>query len=218
MNPKMLAAAAVAVALTGCANMRPGPPPPTPAQLMAADPTAICVKRLGEDPFVITNLSAKTGIGRPGAPTLEMLSDKSYANDAEKKALSAYSAARQQCIDSGANYRRQNLPSQVTLTMEQSGQNITFLLAKLYAGEITFGEYNTRRVQNGSEARSRLSEYDQQRHRQQQAEAEQRRVESNNALQNFNNQMLLQQQINNANRPRTTNCQRLGSQVNCTTY
>lgn len=218
MYPKTLTAAAIAIALTGCANMRPGPPAATPAQLMAADPTTSCMKRLGEDPYIITNLAAKTGIGRTGSPTLEMFADKSYANEEERKALSAYSAARQQCIDLGASYRRQNLPAQVTLTMEQGGQNVTFLLAKLYAGEITFGDYNTRRVQNGSEARTRLSEYDQQRQRQQQAEADQRRIESNNALQNFNNQMLQQQQINNANRPRTTNCQRMGSQVNCTTY
>lgn len=205
------------VVLAGCANMRP-PPSPSPAQLSAADPTNICMRRVTEDPFIITQLASKAGIGRPGNPSIEMLADKSRANAEEKQALSTYSAERQKCIDLGASYRRQNYPAQVTMTMEQGAQNIALLLAKLYAGDITFGEYNELRMKNASEARSRLADYDQSIRREQQAEADRRQTNANNALQNLNNQLLLQQQINNANRPRTTNCQRLGNQVNCTTY
>jgi hypothetical protein len=209
---------AVALVLGGCQTMGPQARGPSAAEIMAADPTNSCMKRVNEDPFILTHLAAKTGVGRPGSPSIEMLSDKTVPNEQERQALSTYSGERQRCIDLGGSYRRQNMPAQVTQVMEQGAQNVTFLLAKLYAGEITFGEYNTRRIQNGNESRARLTDFDQRRQQQQQADEDRRRSDVANALQNMNNQMLLQQQINDANRPRTTNCQRIGAQVNCTTY
>ncbi|MDQ0571509.1 hypothetical protein QFZ42_003343 [Variovorax paradoxus] len=229
MRKSTIAALSLAIcagSLVGCVT--PGSQvrrTPSPGEILANDPTTGCMKRLSEDPYIITHLADKTGIGKSGQPTLQMLTDKSRATGEEKEALSAYSAARDQCLSLGANYRRANMPGNIVFDLESSGQRTTLLLAKLYAGELTYGEYNSARLENMQKLRGNLTASDQQNAQARAADEDRRRADAGIALQNMQNQqMLLQQQqqqqqlMLQQNRPRTTNCNRLGNQMNCTTY
>lgn len=220
-----LSLAICAGSLSGCVTPGGHARGPSPAEIMANDPTTACMKRLTEDPYILKHLSEKTGIGRPGQPTLQMLADKSRVTAEEKEALSTYSSARDQCLASGSSYRRANMPSNVVFDLESSGQRVTLLLAKLYAGEMTYGEYNSARLENIQKLRSNLTTSDQQNAQARAADEDRRRAAAGMALQNMQNQQLILQQqqqqqqlLMQQNRPRNTNCSRLGNQLNCTTY
>lgn len=207
-----------ALLLAGCQTMGPQARGPSPAEILANDPTGSCMKRLNTDPFIVEQLGAPIGVGKSEQPTLKMMADKTKPNDEQKEALSMYAAARDKCAALGAEYRRAKMPGDVVYTLENNNQKLQVLFAKLYAGDITFGEFNTSRTNNIMTMRGQLTEQDQQRAQRQAAAEAERQRNTANALQQFNNQMLLQQQINNANRPITTNCNRFGQQVSCTTY
>jgi hypothetical protein len=191
---------------------------------MANDPTEHCIKRMREDPYLRQSL-AKTGFGQNTPPSIEMLSDKSRPNDAEKEALRIYSATRSQCIALGVAYRRANIPSNVALAFDRGSDRGTVLISKLYAGDITYGEFNTGRMEIQSQIRLDVAESDRQNAQAAAMDDDRRRAAAGMALQNMQNQQLILQQqqqqqqlMLQQNRPRNTNCYRMGSQMNCTTY
>lgn len=191
---------------------------------MANDPTEHCIKRMREDPYLLQML-AKMNFGRPGDPGIEMLADKSRATNEEKEALRTYSATRSQCISLGAAYRRANMPANIALAFDRGSDRATIMISKLYAGDITYGEFNTGRMEIQSQIRSDLTESDLQNAQSAAAAEDRRRAAVGASLQNMQNQQLLLQQqqqqqqlMLQQNRPRNTNCQRIGNQMNCTTY
>ncbi|AMM23018.1 hypothetical protein [Variovorax sp. PAMC 28711] len=212
MKKNLLLIAAAAL-LSGCVT--PGPfARQSAGDVVASDPTSSCMARLNGDPFIVGRLGEKMGIGRQGAPTVEMLADRTYPNATEKQALGAYANARESCIASGSDYRRQNMTQQIAQTMEQGGASMSILVGKLYAGDLTYGEYNARRVEIGSAARARMSDVEQQQRQASAQEQANRSAAFGQALQNAQTQQLIQQQ----RRATTTNCSRFGNQLNCTTY
>lgn len=224
---KVFASILTTAMLAGCAT--PKPAGPSGAELLAADPSQACLASNIEQQRQGVLGQKLSFIGQP---TLEMLADKTKANEQEKKAISAFSAERQRCIELGSAYRRANLPMPVTLALEEGGSSSTALLAKLYAGDFTFGEYNAARAANSANIQARLVEYDRQANQAQaQASADDaaRRQAAANAFLATQQAIQAQQQVSPAptyqivqpptiRTPTTTNCQRWGNQVNCTSY
>lgn len=153
---------------------------------------------------------------------LEMLADKTYPTDEERRTLNVWKIARDVCADSGASYRAQYAPADYRASIDAGFIRFNGLIARLYARDITYGEFNRARAENAAISNQEIASV-QQREREANAAAaaqedERRRAAVGMALQNLQNQQMLQQQQNQLNRPRTTNCQRIGSQMNCTTY
>lgn len=222
-----LAATLLSAALVGCAAQRTTGP--SGAELIAADPSNQCFQKVTEQ-FSGGVLGKKISFG--GMPSLEMVIDKSKPTAQEKEALSQLSAGRQQCFEQGRAYRAQHLPGPIALAIEEGTSATTMLMAKLYAGELTYAQFNIARDENLSRYKAKLVEYDRQANQAQaQAIADEatRRQSAANALLQTQQAIQAQQQVSPAptyqivqpptfRTPTTTNCQRWGNQVNCTTY
>jgi len=162
---------------------------------------------------------------RPETLSLEMMADKSRPTKEELQLLSDYKADRDECVVRGESFRANFAPPGYVAQFNANIARVNELLARLYAGEMNYGEFNRARAGNVADNQSKMAEIDR-REREANAAREadaqaQRSMAVRDALQTMQTQQLIQQQqmqINRANMPRNTNCQRLGNQVNCTTY
>jgi len=167
-------------------------------------------------------IAAKATLNGLEQPNIELLADTSYATDEDKAALATYSRARARCRELGDGYRGTVIPAAIKLRQDATFAGTTTLLARLYAGQITWGQFNSER---GSAMREAQLEIMQTASRMQAAEQEQRQraatAFSNGLAQQQQiqfQQQMLNQQIYQQNRPVQTNCNRFGNQVSCTTY
>lgn len=219
------------LSLAGCAVPQQRQAPPR--YVSSEDPTQQCMDRLRTDVFLVQTLGPKTGFGSNTPPSLELRADKSTPSQEEKQALSMYAAARQQCKMVGESYRRSTVPPVIAAAMDAGWNGIDNLLAKLYAGDITFGQYNQMRVENGAQAndkiRSAAAVLDQAQAQADAQNAANRQMAAGMLMQSLQQQQALQQQqqqlqqqqlyqMQQNNRTINTNCQRFGNQVNCTSY
>jgi hypothetical protein len=134
-----------ALALTGCnATMqqaRRGP---------ADDPTRHCFDRMDSDQRLAV-LAPKVGsVSRGGRATVEMLASTAKADEEDKKAISAWGQARQSCVAEGRAFRAQNAPPGWVPAFEAGQTEFLGLMARLYAGELTYGEFNRQRLDLGA--------------------------------------------------------------------
>jgi hypothetical protein len=176
--------------LTGCAIQAP-PAPVSTAQLFNEDPTSQCMRTVNTDPRLAL-LTAKVGsLKEAGEATVPMLANTALPSPEEKTALEYWGSERQRCLGLGKVYRAYVFPASLVATFETGQKNLIFLTTRLYAGEITYGQFNTQRQELAGAMRQREVEFEQQR---------------NSAL------APPLQQV----RPLYTNCTRLGSSgVNC---
>lgn len=223
----VLSLAAAGALLSGCATQRQQQV--GPRYSLQDDPTVRCIDQVAQDPYLVGTLGPKTGLGSKAPPSLEMRADPARPSEEEKKAISAYAAARADCLQRGESYRAVSLPLPVYTSMARGWRGIDALLVRLYSGEITYGQYNQLRMENGEQSRENIArgyaDAERDRAQAEAAEDDRRRAAIGMALQNMQmqqsiqqQQQIQQQQMLQMNRPRTTNCQRIGSQLNCTTY
>lgn len=204
------------VPLAGCVT-------PGPQQVKRGpndDPSRACFDALAYDKRFVP-LRDRIAINLPASqPTIQMLADKSSPTPDEKLALGEWAAARDGCLAQGAAFRAAYAPPTYTTWMSSNVTTVKLLVARLYAGEISYGEFNRQRAE-ASESSKAYAAGMAQRDREQAAAAEERRrQDAGAALQNFQNQLLIQQQIRNQqiqNAPLQTTCQRFGNRVDCTT-
>ncbi|KQM79882.1 hypothetical protein [Xylophilus sp. Leaf220] len=160
MKHLALCALAATALLAGC--VAPPPPPPTVAQVLDADPTTDCLKAANRDPR-LTLLEPKLGSLRSaGQASLPMLASKDYPTATEKVALEIWGSERQRCVKLGESYRAANLPLPLVSAFELGQRDLVFLTAKLYGGELTYGQFNMRRQELAGAHRQRLIEFKQQ--------------------------------------------------------
>ncbi len=200
--------------LAGCAAQRP-------AYDSSLDASARCMAELRGTPAAAV-ISSKATLNGLEQPTVEMLADSSYASESEKAAISTYSRARAMCRDLGEGYRASVIPPVFKLRQDSVFSGTTALLARLYGGQITWGQFNNERGRAVREAQQDLM---QTASRMQAADQEQRQraaaAFSNSLAQQQQiqlQQQMLNQQMYQQNRPVQTNCNRFGNQVSCTTY
>lgn len=210
---RIAAIALAVVALSGCATR--------PVYQPQMDASVACMSELRNTPAAAI-ISAKATLNGLDQPTVEMLSDSSYATDAEKGAISAYSRTRARCRELGDGYRGTVIPAAIKLRQDAVFASTTGLLARVYSGQITWGQFNSERgramrdaQQDIMQTAGRMEAEDQER-RQRAAAAFSNSLAQQQQIQL--QQQMLNQQIYQQNRPVQTNCNRFGNQVSCTTY
>jgi hypothetical protein len=117
----------------------------TAARVTPPDPSAACVRALAQDPE-LQPLAPKTPLAFPvprqGALPPAMLVDTRKVSDDDKPLVSAWTAKLAHCFALGRAFRAQMLTpeSQAILNSQQS--ELEGLLTKLYAGELSYGDFN----------------------------------------------------------------------------
>lgn len=160
-------------------------------------------------------LRSKIAVGVPADRVpLEMLADKSGPTEPELKLISQFKAERDTCEEVGVSFRSQYASTEFRINRASDMAALNSLFAKLYAREITYGEFNRLRSEVTTNARTANIRTSQQEREQLARQASEREAAALNALQNFQ----MQQQLRNQqSRPITTTCSRFGSDVNCIT-
>jgi len=150
-------------------------------------------------------------------PTLKQMSDRTFATPAQIQAIFATHSQARACRQALLNGLAQIVPSVVPILVASYNKNEDDLLA-LTERKMTWGDYTRRERDRATETQFDLQAEDshivsglQQQHR---AEIEQRQ-RSADALPAW---AQTQELINAANRPVITNCNALGSMVNCVTH
>jgi hypothetical protein len=160
-NTSFLASAAVAGLLSGCAAVYPSQPP-TVAQLLDNDPTAQCLDTLNRDPR-LSRLQPKVGSLRSaGEASLPMLSSSEMPSAEEKTALEWWGNERQRCLGLGSAYRVANMPAPLVASFETGQRDLVMLTARLYSGQLTYGQFNVQRQELASAHRQKYVEFEQQ--------------------------------------------------------
>lgn len=160
--------------------------------------------------------------------TLAQLGDVSKASAKEKAAIEEFDRLVQPCTTQGqAFFRRFDYPG-MGAAYQRFTQEDRSLRASLWAGSITFGEFNTRRGTLVSQFEAARAAAAVEASRAATIAAQQERANSLQTLQVIQ-QMQQNQQLQQANQiqsqqlyqmrtPTQTNCYRYGNQVNCTSY
>ena len=210
---------AAILALVGCVTPGGGVQQARPST--NDDPSIGCMAEIGVDKRFVP-LREKIAINlRPEKATLEMMSDPTTPTGDEKKLLGVWKIARDTCLDRGASFRAQYAPPEYRSNIAIGTAAVDALTARLYAGEITYGQFNRERASNAVQGQARGAALEQ-REREANAaaaaqEEDRRRQAAGMALQNMQNQQLIQQQQRAYQMPipRQTTCtsRRIGSQV-----
>lgn len=130
--------ATVMAAAAGCAQV---------AQYRSElDPSTACLARTfhGSEAEV---LSTKTVLRPTDRPTTDMLADRSHATAAERSALGRLILASDRCRALGEEYRSGVLHPKIVQAQERVHVERRLLIARLYTGMITWGEFNTTTLQ-----------------------------------------------------------------------
>jgi len=117
--------------------------PPTWAQ----DPTSACMAQLAGDASLHV-LAQKTALGSVKNLTLPMLADTSKANAEDKPLLDEWSAKLKQCYAQGQAFRDHTVTAESKAILDAQQHALEALLAQLYAGELTYGEFNRGRQES----------------------------------------------------------------------
>lgn len=201
-----IASALCAAVLAGCVQQ-----PQRQAVAPLPNPTDACINALH---FEDQGLSAKVAARVIKEQTFEMLANTSRISDAEKPQIRKWVEDRQACLNVGAAWRAAYAHPDLEAIGNAVFSAFLSATAELYNGSITFGEYARRRAEIGAQADRQFAAVRQQL----QARADQQDAARRQAA----IQMLLNQpqpsayQVPLPQRPTTTNCRFIGSQMSCT--
>lgn len=123
------------------------------------DPTFACYDGLDAGRTDLAPIIARTGsLALANRSSLEQMAETSKPSPEERPLISAWAAARQNCLDAGASFRAVNAPSPYRSAFEQGQSRAMILIARLYAGELSWGEFNRARrelaMQNSTNLRA----------------------------------------------------------------
>lgn len=127
--------------LAGCAT--------EPPRTAADDPTFACLRGLQEQQKY-QHLYTKIAKSAEAA-TLEQLASKEVATEEEKVMLSSWAQDRRICHQEGQGYRAAYAPPGYVTVFDNLQMGLISLTARLYAGEITFGQFNQARINLAAE-------------------------------------------------------------------
>lgn len=149
---KTAAILAAALVVTACAPMRQLGPS------AMDDPTLACLGRLfASDRLHILN-SHVGDVARVNSASIEQLASNSTPTAAEKEAISFWGSERMKCLDEGRSFRAQYAPPGYTVVVEGVQMELAYLAAKLYAGNITYGQFNIERNRLAANAEAQIDQ------------------------------------------------------------
>lgn len=154
--------------LAACA-VRPPPPP---------DPAVACYNSITADPELSSLAPKVGGLISPSGVTIETRSNQSRPTDSEKSLIGKWDAERQRCFSMGASHRKQYLNPQVVMLGDELNLNVSQLIAKLYQGSLTYGEFVIEREKSNAAFTARYETARQQYNQEQAMQAAQRQAAS----------------------------------------
>ena len=121
-----------------------------------ADPSIACGKALADDArfSLIVKKMPLAGLEKI---SLEMLADETKPTDAERKQLAVWVLARNECLDSGTEYRKAHYPPEIIAAMLESNDKILDGTAELYSRKLTFGAWNKQLQSIVSDLRTKVA-------------------------------------------------------------
>jgi len=120
------------------------------------DPTEVCLNNLSNQKELQV-LRGKIVLGGE-SQSLEILSNTKKPNQLEKNALLSLDRLIDQCRSQGKDWRMKNYPSSLNSVIDSTFfSNYKFLLADLYAGKFTFGDFARKRQELGTELTNAIS-------------------------------------------------------------
>jgi hypothetical protein len=207
----------------------------------ATDPSAECFNAL-ESNLELQILKGKVALGKSSEQTLEILANDKKPSPAEKSALAKWDALRQPCIKQSVEWNNSHYAPNIAVIANRVASQFKSLLADLYSGKMTYGQFAKARQANLDNAIAEAVNIDQQ-NRNANAQNQQRQQELNQQAQQADAQNQIQRQAlanqfitNNKpyqvpmpqavtpyqmpqlQTPKSTNCQKIGNSINCTTY
>ena len=152
------------------------------AVAQVSEPAATCFDQLNSDPALIRLLPHVGSLSKNDAANFEMIVSKRKPSEPEKKSILAWGSARQKCVD----IYRENLPRTLpaaAFEIEDTNQGeMQQLLATLYRGQMTYGEFVETRKKLGEAKITKLRQLlAQEQDRQQRQENEKMQQEVANA-------------------------------------
>ena len=120
------------------------------------DPTSVCFKAAYNDPHVKILESHVGPLSDPRQATLAMLASKDTPTKQEQDALELWVAIRKTCTHQGSAFRTRISPQFESL-VEDTQQRLISLTSQLYAGDITYGQFNNQRIQIATDAKQAIS-------------------------------------------------------------
>ncbi|WP_225783365.1 hypothetical protein [Xenophilus sp. Marseille-Q4582] len=140
-----------ALALSGCVGMMKPPPPP----VAKVDVTENCLTELHQAPKY-EPLRSKVSLSKfPQRATLAMFADQTKPTEAEKALLSQLDADRNACFEAGREFRNYYVAGNISAEYQREYSEVTRLTAQIYNGELTYGQYNTKRAEIADAADAR---------------------------------------------------------------
>lgn len=145
--------------LAGCASQKP--------MTAADDPSLQCLLSMREAPQY-QPLYQK--IGKGSEASIEQLANKDLASDVEKGLIASWASDRAACVDAGREFRSAYAPPGYSMVFQHQQAALIRLAARLYAAEISFGQFNQERQKISAESelamdrlrRERMAEIDRQ--------------------------------------------------------
>lgn len=107
----------------------------------AQDPTSACMAGLAQDP-ALQPLAQKTPLASLKALKLPMLADNSKPDGGDKLLLAQWSEALKHCYTVGQGFREKNVTPASVAILDAQQHAVEALVVRLYAGEMSYGEFN----------------------------------------------------------------------------
>jgi hypothetical protein len=128
------------------------------APAWAADnPVVRCFETIYTNPK-LAPIAAKVGNGTDASTfTPEQLANPAFASAEEKLLIADWYQARRLCVNFGANYYSVNFPAQLHIYEWQQAE-FSLLMASLFQGRLSYGEFVTQRQRLVNEGKLRASQ------------------------------------------------------------
>ena len=214
----------------------------SPRYVKTSDPSEECFSALEGNPE-LQILKGKVALGKSSEQTLEILANDKKPSSAEKSALAKWDALRQPCIKQSSEWNSSHYAPNIAVIADRVGSQFKSLLADLYAGKITYGQFAKARQANLDNAKAEAVNLDQQnknanaQNQQRQQELNQQAQQADAQNQAQRNALATQMILNNKpyqapapyqmpplqaptpiRAPTNTNCRMVGNVMNCTSY
>jgi hypothetical protein len=116
-------------------------------QARAQDPTSACMARLAGDASLHA-LAQKTPLAAIKTVTLPMLADTSKPDAADKLLLEQWNTELKACYALGQDFREHTVTPDSKAILDAQQHALIALVAQLYAGDLSYGEFNRGRQES----------------------------------------------------------------------
>lgn len=120
------------------------------------DPSIACFNAMADNPS-LAPLQGKIVLKIGDHPGLSMLSDDRRPTKREKEAIEVWGREAQRCFDTGHDYRAGAYTPVVATLIDESMHSLDVLAAELYAGKLTYGQFNQQRQANDDAFQERIA-------------------------------------------------------------